>query len=134
MQEAREDPGRRDTEASKTFSGSRYTAFSSRRRRKEAFTKGHNEVATEFKDVGTPACTRERERAQTADRVVVKYLDRKREHLPRTDDHAVVSEVPDGSPRVRRCKLPQSGGERAEKTRQFSRPDREEAVFSNNVT
>ena len=31
----------------------------------------------EFKDVGTPACTRERERAQTADRVVVKYLDRK---------------------------------------------------------
>ena len=77
MQEAREDPGRRDIEASKTFSRSRYTAFSSRRRRKEAFTKGHNEVATEFKDVGTPACTRERERAQTADRVVVKYLDRK---------------------------------------------------------
>ena len=77
MQEAREDPGRSDREASETFSRSRYTAFSSRRRRKEAFTKGPNEVATEFKDVGAPACTRERERAQTADRVVVKYLDRK---------------------------------------------------------
>ena len=77
MQEAREDPGRRDREASETFSRSRYTAFSRRRRRKEALTEGPNEVATEFKDVGTPACTRERERAQTADRVVVKYLDRK---------------------------------------------------------
>ena len=54
-QEAREDPGRRDREASETFSRSRYTAFSRRRRRKEAFTEGPNEVATEFKDVGTPA-------------------------------------------------------------------------------
>ena len=64
MQEAREDPGRRDIEASETFSRSRKTAFSRSR-------------ATEFRDAGTPACTRERERAQTTDRVVVKYLDRK---------------------------------------------------------
>ena len=62
VQEAREDPGRKDREASETFSRSRYTAFSRRRRRKEAFTEGPNEVATEFKDVGTPACTRETER------------------------------------------------------------------------
>ena len=54
MQEAREDLGRRDREASETFSRSRYTAFSRRWRRKEAFTEGPNEVATDFKDVGTP--------------------------------------------------------------------------------
>ena len=42
-----------------------------------AFKDGPNEVMAEFKDVGTPTCTREKERAQTADRVVVKYLDRK---------------------------------------------------------
>ena len=67
MQEAREDPGRRDREASETFSRSRYTAFSRRRRRKEAFTEGPDEVATEFRDVGTPACTRQTERLLCVD-------------------------------------------------------------------
>ena len=41
------------------------------------FKDGPNEAMAEFKDVETPTCTRERERAQTADRVVVKYFDRK---------------------------------------------------------
>ena len=62
VQEAREDPGRRERKASETFSRSRYTAFSRRRRRKEAFTEGPNEAMAEFKDVGTPACTRQTER------------------------------------------------------------------------
>ena len=48
VQEAREDPGRKDREASETFSTSRYTACSRSR-------------ATEFRDVETPACTRQRE-------------------------------------------------------------------------
>ena len=48
VQEAREDPGRKDREASETFSTSRYTAFTRSR-------------ATEFRDVETPACTRQRE-------------------------------------------------------------------------
>ena len=48
VQEAREVPGRKDRVASETFSRSRYTAFSRSR-------------ATEFRDVGTPACTRQRE-------------------------------------------------------------------------
>ena len=46
VQEVREVPGRKDREASVTFSRSRYTAFSRSR-------------ATEFRDVGMPACTRE---------------------------------------------------------------------------
>ena len=54
----------------------RYTAFSRRRRRRVASKEGPDEAMAEFKDVVTPACTRDRERAQTADRAVVKYLDR----------------------------------------------------------
>ena len=64
--------------AGEMFSRRRCTAFSRRRRRRVAYNKeGPNEATAEFKDVGTPACTRERERGQTADRVLVKYLDRK---------------------------------------------------------
>ena len=48
VQEAREVPGRKDRVALETFSRSRYTAFSRSR-------------ATEFRDVVTPACTRQRE-------------------------------------------------------------------------
>ena len=122
---------RADQTEKHTFSRSRYTAFSRSRAAgrggsaarpvREAFTEGPNEAIAEFRDVGTPACTREterlpqqckrrrrwdtggltannnhaggvedlrnhvvvesqrpkRERAQTADHVVVKYLDRK---------------------------------------------------------
>ena len=64
------------TRAGETFSRRRHAAFS-RRRRRVAFKEGPNEAVAEFKDVGTPACTREGESAQTAERVVVTYLDRK---------------------------------------------------------
>ena len=46
VQEVREVAGRKDRVASVTFSRSRCSAFSRSR-------------ATEFRDVGTPACTRE---------------------------------------------------------------------------
>ena len=42
-----------------------------------AFKEGPNGAWQNSKTVGTPAYTRERERAQTADRVVVKYLNLK---------------------------------------------------------
>ena len=52
---------------------------------------------------------------QTADRVVVEYLDRRGS----TDREPMITQwcrrCQTGSPRIRRCKLPQSGAERAEK-------------------
>ena len=50
---AREDPGRRDFQQKTVY------AFIRRRRRKVAFKECPNVAMAEFKDVGTPACTRE---------------------------------------------------------------------------
>ena len=47
------------TRAEEIFSKRQYTAFSRRWRRRVAFEEGPNEAMAEFKDVGTPACTRE---------------------------------------------------------------------------
>ena len=58
-----------------------------------------------------------RQSAQSANRFVGKYLDVKRVHLPRTDDHAVAQNYSSGvggarrGVRERRCKLPQSGAD-----------------------
>ena len=54
------------TRAGEIFSKREKTAFSRRRRRRVAFKEGPNEAMSEFKDVGTPACTRE-EKQSTED-------------------------------------------------------------------
>ena len=57
-----------------------------------------------------------RERAQTADRVVVKYLDRRaRAPTANRRPRSGVGGARRGVREIRRCKLPQSGAERAEK-------------------
>ena len=55
VQEAREDPGRNEWR----------TAFSRRRRRR--LSRRLNETMVEFRNVGTPACTRETERLLCVD-------------------------------------------------------------------
>ena len=63
-------------------------------------------------------------RVQTAERVVVKYLDRTA-RAPTATITQWCRRCQTRRPRIRRCKLPQSGAERAGKTRQFSRVSRE---------
>ena len=130
MLEAREDPGKRDIEASETFS---------RIQQQTAPQGGFHERP-------------QRSRGRIQRRGDARVHERKRKgsdtrprrcKVPRPSSESAYREptitqwcrrCQTGSPRVRRCKLTQSGGERVEKTRQFSRPDRKEAAFTNNVT
>ena len=59
VQEAREDPGRPDREA--YIQQKSVYRIQQKPRGREAFTEGPNEAIAEFRDVGTPACTRQRE-------------------------------------------------------------------------
>ena len=100
VREAREDPGRPDREAyiQQKIPHSAEAA-------RQGGSEGPNEAIAEFRDVGTPACTRQREtvnrtregkqRIQTADRVVVKYLDRKA-RAPTANRRPRSGVVPDG--------------------------------------
>ena len=76
-----------------------------------------------------------RERAQTADHVVVRYLDRRaREPTVNRRSRSGVGGARRGVREYGAVNYHKVEVKEPKKTRQFSRPDREEAVFSNNVT